>query len=184
MSEIKYFDYSSNFINTLEEEEEKQDMALNFTSSGEIITKEMKDKNPKKNINPPLLRGRFSSGGVLQNVVIPPYLNHLLNGLRNMICRNPEGVKDVHSTLWTLFDFLALFIIVRARNRIYQNLMKCDELYSDWAKKRFTMFPEDLANLLHRTAQDFLYHYHTAGLGIEYEKYESREKQIKSALGL
>lgn len=132
----------------------------------------------------PLLRGKFSSGMVLQNEYLPIYINHMLNSIMLMKRKDNQGVIDLYASMWAVFNFLAFIIEPNARKEIYNALQDADSHYDDWDKKQFARFPTQLAKLLNQTAQQLIYNYHVTGLGIEYERYEPRSARINKALGL
>ena len=128
----------------------------------------------------PILKASYSSGGVLQNIIIPRHIDRLMVYMAGMATKDKQCLEYVFSSLYTLIPpFRKLF---RNYDDLILKVKECRKQLTEWRNKGMADWPVHLEMKLLDLYADWWQAFLESGLGIHYEQYIDRDTRIKNAL--
>lgn len=121
-----------------------------------------------------LYKSAFSSGGAIQNDIMPNHLNNILM-LLDAIENDSGAIIPLRNKLRTLYIFYKKGLA--KHETIEDKFTEINLIIEEWQKDYKNSKPKKLIQLMIALAEDFFYQWNTSGAGIIFTAHDAQQGQ-------
>lgn len=126
-----------------------------------------------------IYNAKFSSGGALQNDIIPQHVDQIII-LLDSCSHDSQALIPLRNKLRSIFIIYKKGF--QKADKVKQMFLKADQLIEDW-KKEPAGYPTTLYELLLELAEEIFFQWNSSGAGILFHAYDAnRKSKLRDAI--